>query len=261
MKDLQREILNQVSSGEITPAEGASRLEALGRDTAAVPEPPMAAMAVQALPEGSRTVKVISTLGSTEVVGDATVAYAVAEGPHRVRQDGDVMVIELGPAGGDGSFSFAGGGRFINGLEVQRRTMTIRMNPDLPLIALVQAGNVRVTGLHGPITAEVQAGNCKVEDFHGPLNALVQAGSVTARGCLDSGESKVRCEMGSIRINLEKGSSVRVTAHSTLGKVSIDGASGPTASVGETAQDVTVGAGAARLDIDCTMGNVRVVAD
>jgi hypothetical protein len=259
MKDLQREILNQVSTGEITPSEGAARLEALGRETPPGEEQ-AAAVAVQTLAPG-RSVKVISTLGSTEVIGDATVAYAVADGSHRVRQEGDVLVIELGPAGADGSFSFAGSGRFINGLEVQRRTLTVRMNPDLPLIAHVQAGNVRVTGVHGPISAEVQAGNCKVEDFHGPLNALVQAGNVTANGCLDSGHSKVRCEMGSVRINLEKGSSVRVTAHSTLGKVSIDGATAPAAGVGEVAQNVTIGAGAATMDIDCTMGNVRVVAD
>ncbi len=259
MKDLQREILNQVSSGEITPSEGAARLEALAKEPA--PSQEQAAPAAVQTRSPGRSVKVISTLGSTEVIGDPTVAYAVADGSHRVRQEGDVLVIELGPAGADGSFSFAGSGRFINGLEVQRRTLTVRMNPDLPLIAHVQAGNVRVTGMRGPISAEVQAGNCKVEDFHGPLSALVQAGNITANGCLDSGQSKVRCEMGSVRINLEKGSSVRVTAHSTLGKVSIDGATAPVSGVGEVAQDVTIGAGAATLDIDCTMGNVRVVAD
>ena len=113
----------------------------------------------------------------------------------------------------------------------------------------------------GPITAEVQMGNCRIDDFKSPINAIVQAGNVNAQGRLDGGESKVRCEMGSIRLNLDKGSSVRVTAHSSMGKVTIDGGTGRHKASGDVTQDVTIGAGAGKLDVDCTMGSVRVIAD
>jgi hypothetical protein len=134
------------------------------------------------------------------------------------------------------------------------------MNPDLALLATVQAGSIRVDGIHGPITGEVQAGNCKVQDFRGPLNLVVQAGNVTANGRLDSGSSKLRCEMGAVKIALEKGSSVRVTARSSLGKVSFD-EHGDTVSIGGSKREVTIGAGAATLDIDCTMGTIKVSSE
>jgi hypothetical protein len=64
--------------------------------------------------------------------------------------------------------------------------------------------------------------------------------------------------MGSVKINLEKGSSVRISAHSTMGKVAIDGAARAMAQGG---REVTIGSGAATLEVDCTMGSVKVTAD
>src|SRR4029077_1918296 len=125
----------------------------------------------------------------------------------------------------------------------------------------VQAGNVRVVGVHGPISCEVQAGNCKVGDFRGPMDIFVQAGNVTATGRLESGASKCKCEMGSVKIGLEKGSSVRITTRTTMGKVAIDGAGVDSAVVGQSLKDVTIGKGAGSLEVECTMGNVRVTAE
>src|SRR5947209_7124931 len=124
MKDLQREILSHVASGQITASEGAARLEAL-EVTAAKPE--------------------------------------------------------------------------------------------------VRAGDVRIEGVHGPISGSVQAGNCVVRDFRAPLDLAVQAGELTAIGRLDSGSSKLRCQMGEMNITLQKGSSVRIKARAHLGDVRIDG--------------------------------------
>lgn len=169
------------------------------------------------------------------------------------------MVIEHEPFDDADSFAF-GRGRHIatNGLDVRRRRLTVRMNPDLALVASVQAGNVRVDGVHGPITSDVQAGNCKVSDFRGTLNLSVQAGNITASGRLDRGASKVRCEMGSVKINLEKGSSVRITARTTLGKVAIEGEKDERAAVGPSGREVVIGSGDATLDLECTMGSVKV---
>ena len=261
MKDIRREILTQVAAGTLTAEEGAARLDSLETESPSA-APARTPSSPPTLPTGStaREVKVVSQFGSAEIVGDPSVAFAVAEGPHRARQEGDAMVIEHEPFDDADSFSFGRGERriAINGFDIHRRRLTVRMNPDLALVATVQAGNVRVEGVHGPITSEVQAGNCKVTDFRGTLNLVVQAGNVTASGRLDSGASKVRCEMGSVKINLERGSSVRVIARTTMGKVSIEGEKDERAGVGQSGRDVTIGSGAATLDVECTMGSVKV---
>src|ERR1700687_3275183 len=110
------------------------------------------------------------------------------------------------------------------------------MNPNLALIASVQAGNGKVDGVHGPIT-----------------------GTVTASGSLAGGASKVRVEMGSAKITLAKGSSVRIKARTTLGKVSVDGDKQNWDYKPE--REVVVGGGAGTLDIDCTMGTVKVTVE
>lgn len=243
MKDLQREILQQVASGAISAEEGAARLESLV-DTTAIPEMPAADQ--KALP-AARSVRVSSQFGAAEIVGDPSVDFAVADGPHQVRQEGDAMVIQHQPFGESDAFSFGPAGASF------ARRLTVRMNPDLPLFASVQAGNVRVDGVHGPITAEVQAGNCSVSDFRGPLSLTVQAGNVSATGRLDSGKSSVRCEMGSVKIYLDRGSNVHIKAYTAMGKFAIDGVS---AKLGD--REATVGTGEAALNIECAMGNVRV---
>jgi hypothetical protein len=256
MQDLQREILNQVASGQISATEGAARLEGLGAEVPS-PAPPAAAVTMP------RSVKVISLLGTANIVADPTVAVAVAEGPHRARTDGDVLVIEhAGLDEGNDTFTFGGGRNVVvAGPDLQRRSISIRMNPDLPLSASVQAGNLNAVGLRGPIKAEVQAGNFRLDEFRGPINASVQAGNVTASGILLAGESTIRCEMGSVKLNLQKSSSVRITAKATMGKVSIDGGGTMKMHQGGAVREVTVGSGTATLDIDCTMGSVRINAE
>jgi hypothetical protein len=44
-----------------------------------------------------------------------------------------------------------------------------------------------------------------------------------------------------------------------MGKVAVD-AKGEQTVLGQSGREVTVGAGAASLDIECTMGNVRISA-
>ncbi len=259
MRDLQREIVNQVASGKITPEEGAARLESLEVvEAASAPSPVLPPAAPT--DAGTRRVRVSSAIGSAEILGDRSVTYAVAEGPHRARQDGDTMVIEQGPLDSD-SFSFGHGHRreAINSIDFGSRKLRVRMNPDLALIAQVSAGSLRIEGVHGPIAAEVLAGQCRISDFASPLDIATQAGNVSASGRLDRGASKVRCEMGNVTINLEGGSSVKVTAHTTMGKVAVDTKDEQTV-LGQSGREVTIGAGEASLDIECTMGNVRVSA-
>ena len=234
MKDLQREILGQVAAGRITAEEGAARLEALesGPHSATAPT----------APAGPRQVKL--------VIGDPTVSLAVADGPHRIRQDGDTMLIEQSIFS-EGSFELTRRmGR--SGLDSFGRNLTIRMNPTLPLFAKVQAGNVKIDGIHGRITGEIQAGNCVVNDFRAPINLSVVAGNVEASGKLDSGASSVSCRVGEVKVTLARTSSVRIKARNTMGEVALgDG-------VSADGNDAKVGSGTGTLEIECTMGSVRV---
>jgi hypothetical protein len=262
MQDKRREILTQVASGTLTAEEGAARLDSLEAEAppAAPSLSPATPPSLPSSPTG-REVKVVSQFGTTEIVGDPSVTFAVAEGPHRARQEGDTMVFEHEPFDESGSFTFGRGERRISVNSFQHRKLTVRMNPALALVATVQAGNVIVNGVHGHITGDVQAGNCRVVDFKGTLNLVVQAGNISASGRLDSGVSKIRCEMGSVKVNLEKGSSVRITAHTTMGKVAIEGAHEGRDAAANSGRDVIVGSGAATLDVQCTLGSVKVTVD
>lgn len=263
MKDLQREIVNQVAAGTITAEEGAARLDSLESvEAAAQAAPTTAAETTSAsAPAGTRRVRVACTIGTAEIVGDPSVAFAVADGPHGARQEGDTLVIEQGPLNANDSFNFGRGDRrvLINSMDLNGRKLRVRMNPDLALVAQVNAGSLRVEGVHGPITGEVLAGSCRISDFASPLELSIQAGNLSASGRLAGGRSRVRCDMGNVTINLEKGSSVKVTARTTMGKVAVDSGGEPVI-LGQSGKEVTVGVGVGTLDIDCTMGNVRVTA-
>ena len=241
MKDLQREILNQVASGTITAEEGAARLESLEST------PPAPSRLSAPAPE-LRQVRVVSRFGNAHVIGDPSVAFAVADGPHNARQEGDTMVIEQSPITNDTAFEFNRPYARVSipGFDFHRK-LTVRMNPLLALRTTVQAGNLAIEGVKGPVTSDVQAGNCSVEGFAAPINLSVAAGSLEASGRLDGGSSSIRCQMGEVKLKLDRTSNVRITAHSTMGQVAVEGA-----------DDRVVGAGAGTLDIGCTMGDVTV---
>jgi SHOCT-like protein len=243
MNDQRREILNQVASGRITAEEGAARLEALESEAAAADAIPTQATTPSA---GIRQVTVNSRFGNTEIVGDPTVATAVADGPHRARQEGDAMVIDQSLLSGETTFEFNRSRISIPGFNT-RDKLIVRMNPALALRMRVQAGNVTIRGVRGPITSDVQAGNCIVDGFAGPVNLMVSAGNLEASGRLDGGSSAIRCQMGEVKVNLDRTSNVRIAAHTTMGKVDIEGV-----------RDQVVGTGAGTLDISCTMGDVTV---
>jgi len=250
MKDLQREILSQVASGAITAEEGAARLEALESEpsapTTSTAPTPSASPAPPVI--GVTRVKVTSRFGNAEIIGDPSIATAVAEGAYKARQDGDTMVIDQSLLSDETTFTFNRPYARVSipGLEFNRN-LVVRMNPALALYSTVQAGNVRIQGVTGPITSDVQAGNSVVEGFASPVNLSVAAGNIEANGRLDGGSSSIRCQMGEVKVKLDKSSSVRILAHATMGDVNVDGV-----------EDPVVGAGAGTLEISCTMGDVKV---
>jgi hypothetical protein len=245
----RREILSRVAAGQLTPEEAAVQLEQVEAG------PERAGMAVA-------RVRIVRQLGSIRVVGDPSVRDAVAEGPHAARHEGDTLVIESEHerSGGFVFGAFPGRGQWGGShFEEERDGLTVRMNPSLGLELDVQAGSCTVRGVEGPIRADVQAGSVKIDGLRGPLQASVQAGSLKAAGVLSQGASRISCEAGSVKIDLERGSSVRISAHSTLGKVSLPGAAATASGRGLT--EVTVGTGLATLQIESAMGSVSVSAE
>ena len=250
MKDARREILLKVSLGEITPEAAARQLDGIEPESA-----PEAVRTEVAPASDLLRVRIVTRMGSVTVVGDSSVREAIADGPHRAHREGETLVIEADDDSRAG-FRFGGGRRHFE--DEARRRLRVRMNPALALDSDVSAGSLRVEGVRGPIRAKTQAGSTRIAEFNGPLDLDVQAGSVNAWGRLTEGASHVRCQAGSVNINLQHGSSVRVRARTSMGRVNLpDGRS-----VGRGAhQETVIGDGRATLDIDSEMGSVNVIAD
>jgi hypothetical protein len=242
-----------VAAGTLSAEEGAARLEALETEPTIPPSRPAPTSDSGA---GVKQVRVFARLGNTEIIGDPTVSYAVAEGPHKARQEGGTMVIEQSPLDDEASFVFS---RPEGRVRIPRVNigdkLIVRMNPALALAAKTQAGNLQINGVKGAITAEVQAGNCDIEAFGGPLNLKVTAGNITARGHLDSGASAIRCQMGEVHVVLDKASSLRIRARTTMGEISFENVEPAGKSEG------IIGSGAGTLDCDCTMGTIRIAVE
>ena len=233
--------MSRVAAGTITPEEAAARLDAI-KDTEPEAETTI------------RKVRVIRRFGVLEIVGDPTVRDAIADGPHRARIEGDVMVFE-GPSTGEES----GGFFFGIGSNLANSRLRLRMNPSLGLDLQMQAGSCRVRKVEGPIRADIQAGSASIDGFTQAIDFSVQAGSLTAVGRLDGGDSRIRCDAGSVALTLERGSSARLKARATMGKIELPGNLAVTGVAG--VQEVTVGDGVATVLIETNLGSVKVSAD
>jgi hypothetical protein len=245
MQDAKRQILQKVASGSITAEEAALELESLDSGSQPAPPPPPPAAATSDIAR----VRVRTAMGSITVIGDESVLEAVADGPHSAHRDGDAIVIE----GDENSTGFVfSGGRF--GFT---RQVTVRMNPRLPLEADLQAGSLRVQGIRGPIKAEVQAGSTRIEGFTEPVDLDVQAGSVRVSGRLTDGKSRIRCQAGKVNVDLDPASSVRISARTSMGRISLPGTPSFTG-IGDGSATAVVGSGAATLDLSSEMGSIQV---
>ncbi|HVD03527.1 MAG TPA: hypothetical protein VNF75_05275 [Candidatus Dormibacteraeota bacterium] len=252
-EDAMQELLRQVASGDVSPEEATERIAALQKTAVAVEEPPVG------------RVRVTGLVHPTKIVGDSQVRDVSVQGPHRAAREGDAMVVRGMPLGEEGGwFSFRwpeklpfGTGSGQNPL----RPVLIRMNPQLPLEVEMAAGLLTVEGIRGPIKADIQAGSARVEGFSEAIDLNVTWGTVSVRGLLNQGASRIRCEAGTVKVRLEHGSSVRVVARSTLGKISLPGDGAGLAdgwTMGGDLREVTIGEGSGHLEIDATTGAVWV---
>ncbi len=251
-----REILNKVSRGELSPEEGAAQVEALQQRQLAVTASPI------------RRVRVVGALHPLRVVGDADVREAAVTGPHQVKREGETLEIRTGARDDQGSgFSFHWPGQIgIPGFpsghpERALRPIQIRLNPELALEVEMAAGLLSVKDVRSPIRAEIQAGSAKVEGFASPIELRVTWGAISAQGVLKEGKSTIRSEAGTVRVGLERGSSVRVLARSTMGRINLPGDTAGLAegwTMGGEERQARVGEGEGELEVETTAGVVWV---
>ena len=214
-----------------------------------------------------RCVRVLGTFRAVRVVGDADVREAAAEGTHRVRREGDALVIESEPAEMlPGSYAFADWrrGRVRPGFGAfPTLPVTVRMNPDLALDADLHAGSLSVRGVRAPIRAHVAAGTVRIEGMAAPVDVSVAAGTVSVSGVLDRGASRIECDAGKVRVALDRGSSVRIKARADVGRVDVPtaGTAGATEWLLGGGHEATVGAGEGELAVRVSMGAVQVFVE
>jgi hypothetical protein len=138
--------------------------------------------------------------------------------------------------------------------------LTVRMRPDLPLEVELAAGTLRADGLTGPLRFDVRAGSARINDARGTIEAMVAAGSIRIDALLTEGASRVRCDAGSVRVNLQRGSNVLVRARPELSKLSLLGRDVVSTWTGDR-EEVKIGDGTATLDIDANMSKITVTAE
>lgn len=254
MMDIQREILQKVADGELSAAEAEERLRALDddgpRETPSDPTAPL------------RLVEVVGSFRTASIVGDPDVREAVVEGRHTAARDGDVLRIsaEEHEQGETGNFRFEHDDRRVKvtlGPGSKPLPLKVRMNPALALDVSMAAGALKIKRVRGPIKANVSAGAIRIEGFAAPIDLQVAGGAVNADGTLTEGESRIRCEAGSVRVKLTKESSVKVVARAGLGKVALPGVKAASF-IGGGTQEAVVGDGVATLEIDASLGAVNV---
>ena len=256
-----REILEQVASGQLDPAEAARLLDqpAEAEPAEAASPKPGVGNAVVA-PEITR-IQVRGTSRRVRIIGDPSVATVAVDGQHTVRRDGSTLHVsgetEVVPT--DGAFTLLAGGRWREvagrlqnvgqGLELK-----VRVRPDLAVGVEVIAGSVQVDDVPGLDHVRVTAGSLRVTGSERPLDVLVQAGSAQIETRQTAGRSRLRCESGSMQLTLLEGSDVRVRSDVQLGRFVTE----PERRGRDRNRDVVLRTGSAEIDVEVVMGNVTL---
>ncbi|QGN35561.1 hypothetical protein GJV80_12550 [Microlunatus sp. Gsoil 973] len=193
------------------------------------------------------------------IVGEPSVATVSADGPHVLRRNGSVLEISS-----DGEF-----GASIDGFQLLRATrslddfrslglgkeLLLRVNPALLVDVEVTAGSLNTEGVPRLGSIRVTAGGARLLDVSEIADALVQAGQATVKAAITTGRSRIRVESGSLNLQLSDASNVTISTDSQLGKVSWGGAH-----AGFTGDEVVMGNGSAKLDVEVVMGHAAVKA-
>lgn len=251
MSDEMRDILNRVASGEISPEEAQKLLGPA--DATAGPSGPSTPEPVRRLAIRSRAVRLV-------VRADPNVDTAIADGPHRVSHVGDTLTVHSDLSAGQYEAE-APRSTFATWLTTMNRageTLTVRVNPDLPLEVLTIAGSLELTGLRAAASIGVEAGSARLLDGSGPLTLSVASGSADVEWRF-RGESSISTDLGSSRVTVLPDSDVAITAEATMGASTIRMANGMTIKASQEGNPpVVVGAGTGRLKVTSRLGSAVV---
>lgn len=190
------------------------------------------------------------------IVGESSVATLSADGPHVLRRNGSTL--EVSSDGEMGSsldgFSILRAPRNLDDIRSLAigKELFLRVNPDILVDVEVTAGSLNTEGVRHLGKVRVTAGGAKLLDVEEINDALIQAGQATIKGSIKTGRSRVRAESGSLSIHLTDDSNVTVKGDSQLGKVSW---AGQHTGAGD---EVVMGNGSARLDVEVVMGYATV---
>lgn len=249
MSDELRALLEDVAAGRVSAEEASNTIRNLTSPAEVVPTD-----------EEVRQIHIKAGAVRLTIIGDENVAHAVADGPHTMRQDGQTLRIDTNTTEGEftaeppRSAFITWVGQMINRVGA---SVTIRVNPDLPLQVLLVGGVLELSGVRAGASVGVEAGSAQVTGS-GPLLFDVASGS----GKVDwtfTGQSRVRADMGSINVTVRPESDVVLTAESSLGQAVVRTHLGnETAPQGGTTTPVTVGGGDGRLTVSARMGSAQV---
>ncbi|MGI8458600.1 MAG: hypothetical protein ACR2LI_10870 [Propionibacteriaceae bacterium] len=193
------------------------------------------------------------------IVGEPSIATVAADGPHVLRRNGSVMEIssdgEIG-ASIDGFQLLRGAPRTLEDFRALSlgKELFIRVNPNITVDVEVTAGSLHTERVPVLGKVRVTAGGAKLLDVEEIADALVQAGQATIRGTLREGRSRLRAESGSLVVQLGDRSEVTIHTEAQLGKVSWSGGHDG------AGDEVVMGSGRARLDVEVVMGYAQVQA-
>mgnify|MGYP001618968170 CR=1 FL=1 len=208
--------------------------------------------------KGVDRISVRAVARRVRIVGDSSVATASVDGPHVLRRSGSVLEVT---SDGDQGPSLDGfilrPPRSFDDLRALGlgKELLVRVNPTIAVDAEVTAGMLTTEGVPFLGKVRVTAGGATLDRVAEANDVLVQAGSASIRGDLASGRSRIRCESGSLDIELGERSNVTVRTDVQLGKVSWAGADN------DNVDEVVLGNGAARLDVGVVMGWATIKAD
>lgn len=191
------------------------------------------------------------------IIGETAVATLSADGPHVLRRNGAVLEVssdgELG-ASLDGFSILRGVPRNMEDIRALSlgKELLLRVNPSIVVDVEMTAGNLNTERVPHLGKVRVTAGGAKLLDVTEINDALVQAGSATIKGSIKTGRNRIRAESGSLSITLGDDSNVTVTGESQLGRISwAGGHSG-------AGDEVVMGNGSAKLDVEVVMGHAQV---
>ncbi len=290
------EILRRVASGELTPEQALPLLDAAApddetADPAAAPDEATlhepapswgsasddleasaesAASSVTDTSTGPvNSIRIHAAYRNVDVIADPSVTQLVVTGTHTVRREGDVMIVESQdtpfsegfPRGNGPGFSFADlprGLAWAKSWAEQR--LVVRVNPELAVDVECSGANLKVSGLSGGVRLRVIAVAVKLERLRGRIDLEAITSSVKG-SVIPIADSRITAESSSVKLLLDGGSDVTVTAHNRMGKVILpQGISVPMEPAEEQVR-ATVGAGRHRLEVEARMSSVTLSTD